>query len=190
MTEHPAARTATDVEWFQASGRGTGLAILALWVVIAVFCVTNGADLALFAALLVAAVLTYATLLRPRVGTTSEHLVYRQMFSDLRIPLASIDAMEVSRYFQVTVADKRYISPAVGRSRRAANAARRSDAVRDPMTSYGDLVEDLTRSRIADAKARASASGSTPGEARRTWAPIEIALGVVAVLFLIVTLAT
>jgi len=196
MSEHPQARPATDVEWFQANGRGTGILILLLWVVIAGFSVAYGAGLALVAGLLVAAVLTYVTLLRPAVGTTSDDLVYRQMFSDLRIPLASIDEMAVTRYFQVTVAGKRYISPAVARSRRG---ARRSafdarlgrlggEPTRAARVNYAELVEELTRTRIADAKRRLGGGGTT-AKIRRTWARTEIVAGVVAVVFLIVCLA-
>ena len=196
MSEHFAAGPATDVEWFQANGRGTGIAVLVLWAVIAVFSIVYGGPLALIAGLVVAAVLTYVALIRPQVGTTTDDLVYRQMFSDLRIPLASIEALEVSRYFQVTVGGKRYISPAVGRSRRRLRrsaiesrmgglaAARRDEGV-----NYGDMVEDAAKARVADAKA-ALAAGGTTGQVRRTWAPIEIAVGVVAVVFLIVCLAT
>jgi len=196
MSEHAAARPATDVEWFQANGRGTGIGVLVLWAVIAVLDVVYGGPLALIAGLLVAAVLTYVAMIRPQVGMTSEDLVYRQMFSDLRIPLASIEAVEISRYFQVTVAGKRYISPAVGRSRRR---VRRSalDArlghlaagkARDEGGSYADVVQDATRSRITDAKARPRSGGTTEG-IRRSWAPIEIAVSVAAVAFLLVCLA-
>jgi hypothetical protein len=177
-------QSAAPVEWFQPTGRVLGVFLLTLWAVIAGFCLFGGADLGVIGLLLLLAVLTHVTLLRPRVGVNSDDLVYRQMYSDLHIPLTDIEAIRVVRFYEVTVGGQRYISPAVARTRRNLRAV----DVRDPLSIYADLVEDTTRAHIADARARHRA-GTAPRAIRRTWAVPEIALTVAVVIALVVLIA-
>ncbi|HEU4567442.1 MAG TPA: hypothetical protein VFR99_05355, partial [Marmoricola sp.] len=107
-----------QVQWFQPNGRATGVIALVVCAVLAVFCIVGGADPAAYGAILVFAILVYLSLLRPRVGTSEDDLIYRRMFSDLRIPLGAIDEMRVTRFFVVIVDGHRFISPAVGRTLR------------------------------------------------------------------------
>lgn len=183
------------VEWFESSGRATGVLMLLLWAVIAGFAIAYGAPLALLAALLFAAVLTYVTMLRPRVGTTSAHLIYRQMFSDLSIPLARVDGVRVTRYLEATVGPRRYVSPAISRPRRrprrrvdpriarfGAGSEARPDV--DAATVYADRVEHTIRARVDDAQAAGQAAGRE-GEIRRTWAWFDICLAAVTAMLLL-----
>jgi hypothetical protein len=170
-----------QVQWFQPSGRATGVVSLVVCAVLAVFCVLGGADLAAYGVILVFAVLVYLALLRPRVGTSRDDVVYRGMFSDLRIPLAAIDEMRVTRFFVVVVDGRRFISPAVGRTLR--RTMQRQDY--DPLKVYADFVEDATHSRMAEARAR-RAPGAPVGEIHRSWAVPEIAAAVGAVVLLVV----
>lgn len=184
MTE----QSATDVQWFPANGQATGIAVVVLVVVVAVLCVFSGVDPGVPGALLVFGVLAYVTLLRPRVGTTTEDLVVRRMFSELRIPLTSVEHVRVTRFFEATVAGRPLISPAVGRSRRALRARRKAtDDPRDPGSVYADLVEDTVRARMRDARSRAR-SGAEAREVRRTWAWPEVAAGVAALVVFLVLL--
>jgi hypothetical protein len=177
-------QSSTRVEWFQASGRAMAIFLLVAWALIAVICVLGGADPALYGGLLILAVLTHVTLLRPRVGTSRDDLILRELYSEFALPLADIESMEIGRYFEASVSGRRYISPAIARSRRN---RRRAEEERDPRTIYADLVEDTVRARIADARAR-TRPGTPPGAVRRTWAPAEIGITVAAVIVTVVLL--
>lgn len=184
--------SAKQVRWFTANGRTTGVLTLVLWAAVAVFGVIDGAPPVVFGVLVLAAVLTYVTLLRPCIGATEDDLVYRQMFSDLRIPLASVDRMRVVRFFEVTVDGRRYVSPALARRRRrrppgrlALNGPERPDTE----TIYLDMVEETLRTAISEAKARAAVDGRDSAVAqgvRRRWVWPEITAMVIAVLLLVV----
>jgi hypothetical protein len=179
-----------QVEWFEASGRLGGVVTLVLCAVAAVVCVVEGADAAAVAGIVLFAVLAYASLLRPRIGTSPDDLIYRRMFSDLTVPLAAISEMRVGRVFEVTVGKRRLASPAVGRSLR--RTVRRQP--RDPFKIYADLVEDQTHDRMDAARARAGVTiGSTAQRelaagVRRTWAWPEIGAALVALVAFVVTL--
>jgi|GEM_PF-5261026 len=171
MTEQS---TKQPIVWFNASGRVTGVVGLVLCLATLVLCVIHRVDLAIVIGLLLFAVMIYAALLRPRVGTTTDLLVYRRMFSDLFIPLAAIGHVRVARYFEVTVRGRRFVSPAVGRSLRKTVFRQ----PRDPLTVYADLVEDQTHQRIRDARSML-APDADPGDVRRTWAVPEIVVALV-----------
>ena len=175
---------ATPVQWFEPTGRATGVVMTAVWVVIAGVGLAAGADLALEAGALLGAVLTHATVLRPRLGTTEDDLVFRGMFSELRIPVVTVDEVRVVRYFEAKVDDRRFISPSVGRSLRKTL----SSDQRDPVSVYADMVEDVVRARISDARALIRQGGS-PRPIRRTWARFEIAAAITAAVLFVIFLA-
>jgi hypothetical protein len=179
MSEH----SSSPVHWFEPTGRVTGYAMLALWVVAAVIGIISGADLAFEGVMLLGAVATHATVLRPRLGTTEQDLHFRGMFSDLTVPLTMVKEVRVDRYFEAKCEGTRFISPSVGRSRRKAL----SSDQRDPMSVYADMVEDVVRARISDATALLRPGGS-PREIRRTWARFEIAAAIAAVALFVIFL--
>lgn len=178
------------MEWFEASGRIGGAVTLALCAIGAVICVVEGADAASVAGIVLFAVLAHVSLLRPRIGTSPDDLIYRRMFSDLIVPLAAISEMRVGRVFEVTVGRRRLVSPAIGRSLR--HTVRR--APRDPFKIYADLVEDQTHARMEAARARAGVTIGSPAQrelvagVRRTWAWPEIAVALVVLVAFVVTL--
>jgi hypothetical protein len=186
-------QSATRVQWFRPNGRGLGIFLLVLWVVIAGFCLAYRADRVVLGLLVLCAVMTHLVLLRPRIGTTGEDLVYRQMLTDLAIPLTAVETVRVTRYFQVSVAGRSYVSPALGRSRRATSAARRRDphaaGRQDPLSVYVDLVEDTVRARVADARSRLRADAA-PREIRRTWARLELIETIAAIILFLVIVAS
>jgi hypothetical protein len=179
-----------QVEWFEASGRVGGAVTLALCAVAAVVCVVEGADAAAVAGIVLFAVLAHVSLLRPRIGTSHDDLIYRRMFSDLTVPLAAISEMRVGRLFEVTVGDRRLVSPAVGRSLR--RTVRRPP--RNPAKIYADLVEDQTHARMDAARERAGVTIGSPAQrelaagVRRTWAWPEIVVALVVLVVFVVTL--
>lgn len=174
----------SPVHWFEPTGRVTGIAMLVLWVLAAVIGAVSGAALAFEAVLLLAAVVTHATVMRPRLGVSEDDLVFRGMFSVLRVPLVRVDTVRVARYFEATVGEQRFISPAVSRSRRKVLSAERHD----PVSVYTGMVEDDVRSRIFQARAR-SQLGAEPRAVRRSWDRYEIAALVGAAVLFVVLLA-
>jgi hypothetical protein len=179
-----------QVEWFEASGRVGGAVTLVLCAVVVVVCVVESADAAAVAGIVLFAVLAYVSLLRPRVGTSPNDLVYRRMFSDLTVPLAAISGMRVGRVFEVTVGKRRLVSPAIGRSLR--HTVRRQP--RNPAKIYADLVEDQTHDRMDAARKRAgvaigsAAQGELAAGVRRSWAWPEIVVALAALAAFVVTL--
>lgn len=151
-----------EIRFRPTSGRIMGsLAVIAALVVVALGVADPGvvpASVAAGAVLL--GVLGWATMLRPRVSMTPEHLVLRTMLEHVRLPLAAIEELAVRQVLAVRVGDKRYVSTAIGKSWRKAlvgdRNATRKDADR-PVTevAYPDYVEQEIRSRMEHARAAA-----------------------------------
>lgn len=162
-----------------------------------------------------AAVLTWASMLRPRVSATAEELRMWSMFENVRIPLAAIDAVVVRRYLVVRAGGAKYICPAIGRSLRKTVRAEmkwkggaqllapgiQPGDVRVPMKEdvkapgdleYADFVEteivrlaDLDRVRRG-IEARSEEEYELGTEVVRRWAWLEIgALVVLGVAFVV-----
>ncbi|NPC95672.1 hypothetical protein [Nocardioides sp. zg-DK7169] len=197
------------VERFKpTSGRimGTvGMVLVALVLVLGLIDPDSGFGGPVFAGAVAIGVLTWASTLRPAMWVTTESLVMRNMFETVTIPLAAVEQVAVQQVTAVRAGDRRYISPAVGRSLRQVMKTRRGagapgdtgdDAAASAVTtSYADMVEDRIRSLAADA---AAARGIRPRsdeqvglgrEVRRRPAWAEIVLLVAAVLALVVSLA-
>jgi hypothetical protein len=63
-------------------------------------------------------VAAWAAFLRPRLAVEGGHLVMRGMLDTVRIPLRLVDSIAVRQVTAVGAGGKRYVSPAVGRTRR------------------------------------------------------------------------
>jgi hypothetical protein len=193
-----------EVERFRAtSGRVTG------WLTVAVAGVVVAAGLVyrdqgfppqVVAAAVLAAVLAWASMLRPALWVRDgEVLVMRNMLETVHLRLAAVEELALRQVLAVRVADRRWISPVVGRSWRKTITSGREpvapDAGRAPATvSYPDFVEERLRRLVEDARASA---GVRPGSAeqlalpdavRREPAWPAIALVVAAAIVLLVTL--
>lgn len=141
-------------------------------------------------------VLAWTALLRPSASIDGEVLVLRGMVDTVRIPLAAIEEVSVRQVLAVLAGDKRYTSPAVGRSRKQMFRDDRRpvrgesetgvDAVRLAAESYGLFVEDRIRESAADARDRA---GIGPGsdEQLALGARIERRVAVPEVVALVLT---
>ena len=128
-----------------------GLALLALAVAEhdEAWAVTAG-----LAGVLVAG-LAWASMLRPALGVDGDALVMRGMVDTVRIPLAAIEQVVVRQVLAVRAGDRRYVSPAVGKSRRAVV---RGDRHGGPAIQPGrdidpaDFVEERIRRLAEDAR--------------------------------------
>ncbi|MCW2835484.1 MAG: hypothetical protein JWN68_3437 [Nocardioides sp.] len=105
-------------------------------------------------------VLGWATMLWPRLSVTSEDLVMRNVVETVRLPLAAIEALAVRQVLAVRAGDKRYVSPALGRSWRKAMVGDKPATRKDadlPITevNYVDYVEKEIRDRMEQARATA-----------------------------------
>jgi hypothetical protein len=123
---------------------------------------------------LVAGVLVWAALLRPRVSVSRETLFLRNMLETVHVPLAAVDELVVRQVLAVRVGDKKFVSPALGRRLRKLMKAppvsmllmpalpeRMDDPVGGPTEvraptsiDYVDHVEGRIRERIDQARAR------------------------------------
>lgn len=151
-----------EVRFRPTSGRVMGsLAVIAASVVVVLAAVDPGSvPPSVTAGAVLLGVLGWATMLRPRVAVTSEHLVLRTMVEHVRVPLAAIEELAVRQVLAVRVGDRRYVSTAIGKSWRKAMVgdrnATRKDADR-PVTevAYPDYVEQEIRNRMESARAAA-----------------------------------
>lgn len=178
-------------EWFRpTSGRLTGVlteVLLGLLLVVAVM--ERDQDYALPMALGAgfAATLAWATMLRPGLGVTPTTLVLRNMVETVHVPLAAIEELAIRQVLAVRVGDRRFVSPAVGKSWRKALTS--SAATQEELTpeqalarSYPDYVEARIRQRCDDARAGLGVRRGSPEQlalaagVRRERAWLEIVL--------------
>lgn len=140
------------------------------------------------------AVVMWATLLRPAVWASAEHLMLRGLVDTVRIPLAAIDAVAVRQFLVVASGERQWTCSAISRSGRQLRIAQQradtSYAVgevasagmtgtdkaaaaterRPPQTieknDYGTFVEDRILSLADNARASAGIQKGSP-EARQ-----------------------
>jgi hypothetical protein len=169
------------------SGRVVGVLAVGLAVAVCVYAIVDGrggfgAPVAWGAAF--AAVVSYASLLRPAVRVDAGALVLRNMIDTNLIPLALIEEVVVRQVLVVRAAEKRYVSPAIG------NSFFRTIL---PKTAHGETeltYPDYVRDRIlhlADGARRRAGSADLP-PVRRLWAWPEIAGLVVTALGFVVSI--
>lgn len=121
------------------------------------------------------AVLTYAVVLRPRVGIDGDDLVLRQVFSTTRIPLAAVQEVELRRIAVFHVGGRRYDSPALSRTRPLSRRLRRLDERLDM-----DSDEQADRAPTASEAILQQLVGAMAAARRRTgveeWTEEQVAL--------------
>ncbi len=140
---------------------------------------------------LVLAVLTWASLLRPQVSVADGVLVLRNMLETVHVPLAAIVRLELRQVLVVRTAERRYISPALGRSRRETHLGpRRSrtdpDQPRPVTEDYPRYVQERLDQLVDDA--RREVRGAPAPAVRREPAWLEIGLLAASLVVLVVTL--
>ena len=170
------------VEYFKpTSGLITGsigIVVVLAVIVVSVVDGSQGPDVAIILAAAFFGILIWAAMLRPRVGVSEEVLVLRNMVSEAEIPLASIEQLVLRQVLAVRAGDRRFVSPAIGRTLRSIR--KQGAAPPDPLANYADFVEERIRTRMEGARARSGialmsdeqlALGSA---VRRVWAWPEL----------------
>lgn len=151
-----------EVERFTpTSGRlmgGLALAVSLLVVVVGLVAPSQGIQAWLIAVTAFTAALSWAAMLRPTVTLVADDLVMRNMLETVHVPLAAVEDVVVRQVLAVRAGNRRFISPAIGRTRRQIGRDARSpsgDRVRQlAESSYGAFVEERIRSRAAEARAK------------------------------------
>ncbi len=168
------------------SGRVMGVLAVGLAVALCVYAIFDGEDgfgapVAWGAAF--AAVVSYASLLRPAVRVESGSLLMRNMVDTNVVPLAAIDEVAVRQVLAIRADEKRYVSPAIGNSF-FRTIRPRTGRDGQPELTYPEYVRDRIL-HLADGARRRTGSGEAPA-VRRLWAWPEIAgLAVTAVGFVV-----
>lgn len=193
MTEE---RQAVVERFRPTSGRVTGaltLVLAATVVIIGLVELTEGFPTWVMTLAVLVGLLAWASMLRPALWVTRDHLVMRNMLETVHVPLAAIESLVVRQVTAVRVGDRRLVSTVVGRSwRKAAKAGKRAPTpVKEgPPTdvAYADFAEERLHQLIDDARA---AAGVRPGSAEQlaladavrrepAWLPIVL-IGLAAV---------
>ena len=134
------------------------------------------------------AVLAWASMLRPALSATTEHLVMRNMLRRSTCPLAAIEQLAVRQVLAVRAGEKRYVSTVVGRPLRKAMRAGRSAArprglgSRPPGLPYADFVEQRLHQLMEEARTAAGVESlsdeqlALAADVRRepAWVPIGL----------------
>jgi len=103
-----------DERFHPTSGQFMGWLTLVLAALTIVTAVAYGVWWVALGALL-ASVLAWSSMLRPRLMIENSELVMRNMLETVRIPLAAIEQLTVRQVLAVRTAEKRYVSTAVGK---------------------------------------------------------------------------
>jgi hypothetical protein len=125
--------------------------------------------------------LAYVVMLRPRVWATDDDLVMRNILHTEAIPLAAIGRVTVRQVLAVSAGERRFVSPAIGRSRRDTIKSQRRSEPESPTTSYPAFVEERITHLATEARTRQGIQRDSAEQAalaagvRRTWAWPEIA---------------
>jgi hypothetical protein len=147
------------------------LAVLAGAVIPVLWVVDRGAGIPgwLVWASVLFGVLSFGSMLLPAIWLTPEHLVLRNMLESVSIPLVAVEQVAVRQVTAVLAGEKRYVSPAVGRSWRQALRSGRP-AETDPTAlppanphdiAYADFVQRRIYERAAEERQRLGIANSS-----------------------------
>ncbi|NPC42600.1 hypothetical protein [Nocardioides sp. zg-1230] len=189
------------VERFQpTSGRLSGwsaVALSATLVVAAVVYRDQGFPAWVGAAALLVGVLAWASMLRPALWATEEHLVMRNLGETVRIRLAAVEEMAVRQVLAVRAGDRRLVSTVLGRTWRKTVTSRRDPSAAEEGTregmNYADWAEQRLRELVDAARERTGVTGGSeeqralPDAVRREPAVLPLALIGAAALLLVVS---
>ena len=186
------------------SGRVTVVLVLLLAGVVVVVGVADPGSIGapVIAGAVLAAVLAWASMLRPALWATREDLVMRNMLETVRVPLAAVEQLAVRQVLAVRAGEKRYVSTVVGRPWRKAVRSGRSGHAAAPAAGeapaaglpYADFVEQRLHQLMADAREAAGVRSLSDEQAalaagvRREPAWLPIGLSSAAAIAFVVTL--
>ena len=165
------------VEVFKpTSGRFLGVVgVLVCAGVVAIALVDPGSGIGVtgVAVAVLVGVLVHGSMLKPLVRATDDELELVNLFETVRLPLAAVESVVVRQVLAVRVGDKRYVSPAVGRTFRKPRSTRElamtpvpgEGLVAEEGMSYADYVEDRLREMAAGARSRRRVKIASPEQA-------------------------
>jgi hypothetical protein len=195
-----------DVERFHAtSGRVTGAMALGLAVLVALAGLAyldEGFPHWVIGAAVLGGVLSWATMLRPALWVTGDHLVMRNVADTVHIRLAAVEEMAVRQVLVVRADDRRWVSTVVGRTWRKALTSRHrpgglaTDTALAPTEGmhYADYVESHLHDLVDKARTREDVRPGSkeqlalPDAVRREHDVLPLSLIGAAVLVLLLTL--
>lgn len=151
MSEEPVER------FVPTGGRILGvlaLALVAAIVLIRVLDTDSGLPMPVVWASVALGVLAWAAMLRPRVWVTEDDLVLRNMLETTRVPLAAIERVIVQQLLIVEAGEKRFVSPAIGKSWRQTIKQNRASSRPTALDSYPVFVEERISQLAEDARAQ------------------------------------
>ena len=186
------------------SGRVTVVLVLLLAGVVVVVGVADPGSVAapVIAGAVLAAVLAWASMLRPALWATPDHLVMRNMLETVQVPLAAVEQLAVRQALAVRAGEKRYVSTVVGRPWRKAVRSGRSGHAAAPAAGevpaaglpYADFVEQRLHQLMEQAREAAGVRSLSDEQAalaagvRREPAWLPIGLSIAAAVAFVVTL--
>lgn len=165
------------------SGRIMGtiaLVLAAAVVVIGVLDREHGFPLPVVLGAVVFGILVWAAMLRPRVWATGDELVMRNMLNTAHIPLAAIEQVAVRQVLAVSAGERRFVSPAIGRSLRQTLKSNRASGQPTATESYPVFVEERISQLADDARTQrgvrrfSEEQVALGADVRTTWAWPEI----------------
>ena len=183
-----------------------GVLVCAGVVVIAVVDPGSGIGVTGAAVAVLVGVLVHGSMLKPLVRATDDELELVNLFETVRLPLAAVESVVVRQVLAVRVGDKRYVSPAVGRTFRQALRKPRSTRelamtpvpgeglVAEEGMNYADYVEDRLRELCAQARSRhrvkmgSEQQAELAGRVSRRPAVVQIGVVVAAGLVMVLSL--
>jgi hypothetical protein len=190
-----------QVEKFHpTSGRVSAVLVLLLAGVVVVVGVADPGSVAapVIAGAVLAAVLAWATMLRPALMATRDELVMRNMLETVHVPLAAVEQLAVRQVLAVRVGERRYVSTVVGRPwRKVARSPRAggdSTGGKDGEKAYADFVEERLHHLMKEAREAAGVRSlsdeqlALADDVRREPAWLPIVLASVAAAVFVVTL--
>ena len=145
---------------------------------------------------LLVGVLAWASMLRPALWVTEEHLVMRNLAETVHIRLAAVEELAVRQFLAVRAGDRRLVSTVLGRTWRRSMTSRPApsseDGTREGMR-YVDWAEHRLRELVDAARDRAGVTAGSeeqralPDAVRRERALVPLALIAVAAVLMVVS---
>ena len=130
----------------------------------------------------------WVVLLRPVIGLGDDSLLVRSMLSEVTLPLASVEDVQVRQFFLVRAGGHTWSSTGLGRSRRHLTRLVREAKLDLPPSGAADVAEGRLQQASENARSRAGIAAFSDeqfelaADVRRTWSlPVIIALGVLAI---------
>ena len=135
----------------------------------------------------------WVAVLRPYVAIDGDVLVVRSTLSEARVPLASVEQVDIQQYFSVRAGGQTWTSAGLGRTRRQIYRLHKGTA--EPGTTESDVLEERIRQAADNLRAKLGVSAqddeqfAMAASVRRLWAwPVAGVLAALMVAFVVALL--